>query len=221
VTTLGTSHGPRQPLSWAGSCREFTRPVLKNPDDKPYNVAVLLNGNSVELCAQRKMHPYDMHNYESDRFGITELFPCSFTREDIAFTPRQITFVDSPAARMRIAILICEDSAQQHPGVDTIKQLRANMVFVPLMAGALLSDGGFGKTVKELAVNPGGIVVVANSAALAREQWTRLPAAKKEVPHPPLAIVGIPLANTSTHDSLELHKQTGPVRECVTGNSPK
>jgi hypothetical protein len=181
-------------LVLAGS---FARPILKNDDNKPYNVAVLLNGDGTEICSQKKMHPYDMHDYERDRFGITELFTGSFSREDIAVMPRQMVFVDSPSSCTRIAILICEDSAHAKPGLRTVTELRANLVFIPVMAGALLSGRGFGKTVQQLTGDPGGLIVVANSAALAREQWAHISGPDREVPEPPLGIVGLPLANLS------------------------
>lgn len=170
----------------------------------PYNEAVLLNGRGEELWRQHKVHHYEMQRFEQVRYGLDRIFPgAAGVREDITTTPRHITVCDSPAAGLRVIILICEDLAQEDPVRHIIRAMRANLVFNPVMAGALLKQRNFAKTATDLASDPGTTTIVANSGALPTAEWA-LHKPKGGPVHPPLGIVALPLAKTKDHTPLHL-----------------
>jgi predicted amidohydrolase len=179
---LDRSGKPRPSLTLAGT---FSRIVTKHSATTPFNVAVGLNGRGEELWRQRKLQPYDMKRYEQERFGLDNLLNSESCRENIAFVPRRLRFVDSRQTGLRIATLICED-ATSDPGLGVARDLRANLILAPVMAGPLTNEGGF-TALDSTVQNHDAVFIVANSGGLARKAWND---PKSE---PPLAMVGIPL----------------------------
>lgn len=163
----------------------------------PYNEAIVLSGHGDEVWRQSKLHPYQMERYEQKRYGLDAMFEDAPAVEEIQCHPRSLVFCDSPNTGMRIVVAICEDAAHDDPCLNAIRALRPNLVLNPVMAGALLPKRGFALTTAMLAQDPGCVMTVVNSAALARAEW------KNDPDHPegdpPLAIVGIPLLDSRTH----------------------
>jgi len=173
---------PRPSLTLAGT---FSRIVAKHSPSTPFNVAVGLNGRGEELWRQRKLQPYDMQDHEQKHFGLDKLLNSKSCRENIGITPRRLRFVDSRQTGLRIVTLICED-ATRDPGVGLAKNLGANLILAPVMAGPLTNKCGF-TALDAIVVNHDAVFVVANSGGLARKAW---PDPKTS---PPLAMIGIPL----------------------------
>jgi predicted amidohydrolase len=177
------THTPR--LTVAGS---FGRP---NRNGRRYNEAIVLDGNGGELHRQRKMHAYEMHPYEQDKYGLTALFGGVPRQEDFDISPRQLAFFDSRAAGYRTAVLICEDAAQPNPGRQAAAAWRATMVLVPVMAGALEENCWCWKTAEYFAGDAGALTVVANSGGLPRAQYRK----DSKSTNPPLAIFAAPISD--------------------------
>jgi hypothetical protein len=168
----------------------FERPCA--PTGRPgFNQAVVLNGRGEELWRQSKLHPYSMKPYEQALYGLESIFGGRDADEHITTHPRQIAFYDSPLTGARMVVAICEDSAQEDPYMTAIRWMRPNLVMIPVLAGALCKGRGFEKTVGGLAMDPGCLTAVVNSAALPRAEW-RINARSGE---PPLGIVGLPQMN--------------------------
>ena len=180
---LTDSGQPRPALILAGS---FSRMSSKLSSTPPFNVAVVLNGRGEELWRQSKLQPYEMKRYEQKLFGLEKILDSESCREYIEFAPRRLRFVDSRQTGLRMVALICED-ATRAPGVRIAKELRANLILVPVMAGPLTNDCGFAANLDPIVNEYDAIFVVANSGPLARAAW------KDTKTGPPLAIVGIPL----------------------------
>jgi predicted amidohydrolase len=171
----------RPSLIMAGT---FSRIVTNHSAATPFNVAVGLNGRGEELWRQRKLQPYDMKRHEQERFGLDKLFNSESCRENIEFVPRRLRFVDSRQTGLRIATLICED-ATRDPGLGLVKDLQANLILTPVMAGPITNDCGF-TALDSVVQNHDAVFVVANSGGLARKAWN------DPKSDPPLAMVGIP-----------------------------
>jgi hypothetical protein len=160
-------------------------------DGKNFNEAVILDGSGRELYRQRKMHAYKMFEYEQQKYNLVDLFQNLPRQEDFDTFPRRVTFLDSRAAGYRIVTLICEDAAQENPGREAVAALHPTIVFVPVMAGALEKGCWCWETASLFARRPGAVAIVANSGALAKAQFAK----QGRTDHPPLAIVGAPLAD--------------------------
>jgi predicted amidohydrolase len=171
----------------------------------PKNTAVVLNGSGQELWRQRKMQPYEMQPYEQERYGLQGLFGNCARREDIECFPREIFVCDSPSAGLRIAVLICEDCCHQQPAISAVQQLRANLLLVPVMAGALLPERQFSSSATALAYEPGAITVISNSAVFPSCEWAGHPpgAASGD---PPIGIVSMPLQDTTYESKWFINK---------------
>jgi predicted amidohydrolase len=157
--------GPLPFLVLAGT---FGRSDANN--GKIYNEAVILNGRGTELFRQRKMHAYTMHGYEQPKYGLNGVFNGKPRTELMEVMPRVLVVCDSPVLGLRINVLICEDFCQQAPGLEAARKLRSNLILSPVMAGALEQNSGFYQTASQLVLDPGGIVIVANSRALPSQQ---------------------------------------------------
>jgi hypothetical protein len=148
----------------------------------------VLNGRGARLWDQCKIHPYAMQPYEQRLYGLDTVFGGEIAKEHIETTPRQIAFRDSRYSGIRMTVAICEDSAQHDPMLNAIRAYCPNLVFVPVMAGALLKTRGFVRTAEDLAREPGCLTMVVNSAALPSAEWriTESPG------RPPLGVVSLP-----------------------------
>ena len=177
-------------LTLAGT---FTRKDDGTDGSPGYNQAIVLNARGDELFRQRKMHPYRMEGYEQGFYGLQHIYGNKPAKEDILLQPRRMVFCDSRATGYRVAVAICEDSAQDDPCLRALRAMRPNLVLIPVMAGALEQTRGFVGTVQGLSVDPGCLSVVVNSAALPRAEWAIRAAAGKAPPEdPPLGVVGLP-----------------------------
>lgn len=169
-----------------------------------YNEAVVLNGRGTVIFRQRKMHAYTMQPYEQPKYALQAMFGGQPRTEKMAIVPRKLLFCDSPAAGFRVSVLICEDFCQETPGLELIRQMKGNLVLLPVMAGTL-HGSGFVKAAESLASNPEAVVVVGNSRSLPSRQ----PCAQDE--SCALGIVGSPLY-LSIHGGgvVNVHLLTGP-----------
>src|SRR5437667_4153794 len=111
-----------------------------------------------------------MKRYEQKLFGLEKILDSESCREYIEFAPRRLRFVDSRQTGLRMVALICED-ATRAPGVRIAKELRANLILVPVMAGPLTNDCGFAANLDPIVNEYDAIYVVANSGPLARALW--------------------------------------------------
>lgn len=174
----------------------FSRSSKEHVSSMPFNVAVALNDRGEELWRQRKLQPYEMKRYEQQRFGLERILDSDSCSEYMAFVPRHLQFVDSRRTGMRMVTLICED-ATRAPGLTTARELRANLILAPVMAGPLTNDCGFAKELDPVVNEYDAVFIVANSGPLARAAW-------KESGPPPLGILGVPLVLPS--NAFKTHK---------------
>jgi hypothetical protein len=178
---------------------------MEHSSATPFNVAVALNDRGEELWRQRKLQPYEMKRYEQKLFGLEHILDSDSCSEHMAFVPRILQFVDSRRTGLRMVTLICED-ATRAPGVTTARDLRANLILTPVMAGPLTDDCGFAMSLDPIVNDYDAVFVVANSGALARAAWQDL-----KNP-PPLGILGVPLVqSTKPYKTHKLLQQTIPV----------
>lgn len=200
--------GSRSPqLVFAGT---FLRAHSSSQTGLPYNEAVILNGRGDELWRQRKLHPYAMQPYEQKMYKLNSVLGgVDACQEDVENFPRRIVVCDSPATGIRAIVLICEDGGQEMPTRQAIRVLQPNLVFNPVMAGALHENRSFVRNADGLARDPQTIVLIANSAVLPRSEDPR-PRAK-----PPVGVIAFPLLATSSHKTYEILRHVrkiGPAR---------
>ena len=199
---LTDSGRARPALVLAGS---FSRMSGKPSSIPPFNVAVILNGRGEELWRQKKLQPYEMKRYEQKLFGLEKILDSDSCREYMAFDPRVLRFVDSRQNGLRMVSLICED-ATRAPGVKVAREIRANLILVPVMAGPLTNECGFASGLDPIVNDYDAVFVVANSGALARAAWT------DTSNPPPLGMLGIPLTlPTNAYKPHKLLQDATPV----------
>lgn len=177
----------RPALVLAGS---FGRPNGSSAE-APYNEAVVLNGDGLELWRQRKLQPYEMKEHEQKNFGLHPILNSSSSMEHITFQPRVLELRDSKVNRLRMVTLICED-ATRAPALAVAKEFEANLILVPVMAGPLNEGCGFTTNLDPVLNDHDALYIVANSAGLARNAW-KIPGL------PPLGVIGLPLARVDSH----------------------
>ena len=198
---LADHRKPRPQLVLAGS---FTRdPASSSP---PYNEAVILNGDGLELWRQRKLQPYAMKEHEQKNFDLHPLLNSESCMEDITYQPRVLELRDSKLNRLRMVTLICED-ATRPPALTVAGSHEANLILVPVMAGPLNDGCGFTTNLDPLQNEYDALYVIANSAGLARNAWKN----SKSAGHPPLGAIGLPLAKADTHKPHVLLTEISPV----------
>jgi len=188
---LADNKKPRPRLLLAGS---FGRSPHGHAPQPPYNEAVVLNGDGVELWRQKKLQPYEMKEHEQKNFGLHSLLNSDSCMEDITYQPRVVELRDSKLNRLRIVTLICED-ATRPPALTAARSHEANLILVPVMAGPLNDGCGFTTNLDPLQNEYDALYVIANSAGLARNAWKLT----KSPGQPPLGAIGLPLARTDTH----------------------
>jgi hypothetical protein len=154
-----------------------------------FNEAVLINDRGGVLLRQRKMHRYAMKPYEQPKYGLQQLFGGHSVEESADITPRRMVLLDSRSANLRLGVLICEDLCQPAPGLAAVRDACAGVVLSPVMAGPLTTGGGFSVHALELTQDPGALVCVANSGALASHRWQN----ERLAGNPPIGLVAAPL----------------------------
>lgn len=162
---------------------------LQKTSEGCFNEAVLINDRGGVLLRQRKMHRYAMKSYEQPKYGLQQLFGGHSVEESADITPRRMIFLDSRSANLRLGILICEDLCQPAPGLSAVRDAGASVVLSPVMAGPLTAGGGFSVHALDLTQDPGALVCVANSGALASHRWQH----ERLAGRPPIGLVAAPL----------------------------
>jgi carbon-nitrogen hydrolase len=173
---------PTPKLTLAGSWMKLT------PEGR-FNEAVLLNDRGSVLVRQRKMHRYAMQGYEQPKYGLQHFFGGRSIEESADITPRRMVFLESRGANLRLGVLICEDLCQPAPGVAAARNACASVILSPVMAGPLTAGGGFSVHALELTQDPGTLVCVSNSGALAGHRWEL----DGQSGQPPVGLVAAPL----------------------------
>lgn len=179
----------RPALVLAGS---FGRSPDSSSAHPPYNEAVVLNGDGLEIWRQRKLQPYEMKEHEQKDFGLYPLLNSSSSMEHITYQPRILELRDSKVNRLRMVTLICED-ATRAPALAVAREFEANLMLVPVMAGPLNEGCGFTTNLDPVLNEYDALYIVANSAGLARNAW------KKAPDELPLGAIGVPLARVDSH----------------------
>ena len=179
----------RPSLVLAGS---FGRSPKGSSPQPPYNEAVVLNGDGLELWRQRKLQPYEMKEHEQKNFGLDPVLNGISSMEHITYQPRVLELRDSKVNRLRMVTLICED-ATRAPALTVAREFETNLMLVPVMAGPLNEGCGFTTNLDPVLNDHDALYIVANSAGLARNAW------KKNPGLPPLGAIGLPLARADSH----------------------
>jgi hypothetical protein len=183
----------------------FSRASKGHSSSAPFNVAVALNDRGEELWRQRKLQPYEMKRYEQQRFGLEKILDSDSCSEYMSFVPRRLQVVDSRRTGLRMVTLICED-ATRAPGLTTARDLRANLILAPVMAGPLTHECSFAVNLDPVVNDYDAVFIVANSGPLARAAWN-----DPKNP-PPLGILGVPLVlSGKPHKTHKLLSDATPV----------
>lgn len=133
------------------------------------NEAVALGADGSVLLVQRKLHAWLLDRRQQKRYGLEKELGGPIDRKEDIKTDGFVCLLDDPGFG-RLAFLICEDLARSDPARGLIVDVAPTIIVSPVLDASLERNRWSFTAGQVIAVEPGSLVLVANSFVLAQRE---------------------------------------------------